>query len=180
MQNQPSKVVATTPAKDALLQVTAAAPPPNVQPRELLSRSLAGVPLIDGSAIEVNGLDGYTAIAREVALPWGNRGPARYAVVYYNGLAYLFTGATRLNSAMSATDPIFLSSIKTFRRLRDNEFDLAEPRRIHVFKATSQTRIATLAGQVPIEKYPAERLRLLNDLYPDKEPVAGQWLKTVQ
>jgi predicted Zn-dependent protease len=33
---------------------------------------------------------------------------------------------------------------------------------------------------VPIEKYPAERLRLLNDLYPDKEPVAGQWLKTVQ
>ena len=120
------------------------------------------------------------AIAREVALPWGNRGPARYAVVYYNGLAYLFTGATRLNSAMSATDPIFLSSIKTFRRLRDNEFDLAEPRRIHVVKATSKTRIATLASQVPIEKYPAERLRLLNDLYPDKEPVAGQWLKTVQ
>lgn len=180
VQNQPSKVVATTPAKDALLQVTAAAPPPNVQPRDLLSRSLAGVPLVDGTAIEVNGLSGYTAIAREVALPWGNRGPARYAVVYYNGLAYLFTGATRLNSAMSATDPIFLSSIKTFRRLRDNELDLAEPRRIHVFKATSQTRIATLARQVPIEKYPAERLRLLNDLYPDKEPVAGQWLKTVQ
>ena len=42
-----------------------------------------------------------------------------------------------------------------------------------------QTRIEALASASPIEKYPAERLRLLNDLYPDKQPVAGQWLKVV-
>jgi predicted Zn-dependent protease len=41
-------------------------------------------------------------------------------------------------------------------------------------------RIATLAARSPIEKYPAERLRLLNDLYPDKEPTPGQWLKVVE
>ena len=29
-------------------------------------------------------------------------------------------------------------------------------------------------------KFPVERLRLLNDLYPDKEPVAGQKLKVVE
>ena len=52
---------------------------------------------------------------------------ARYAVVYYNNMAYVFRGATRLNSALAASDPFFLSSIKTFRRLRDNEFALAEP-----------------------------------------------------
>jgi predicted Zn-dependent protease len=86
---------------------------------------------------------------------------------------------TRLTSALSANDPLFLSSIKTFRRLRDNEFQLAEPRRIALLKATPQTSIEALAAKSPIEKYPAERLRLLNDLYPDKEPQPGQWLKVV-
>jgi predicted Zn-dependent protease len=179
VQNLPRKVVATSPQKDAMLQLTAVPPPPDVKPRELLARSLPGVPLSGGEALEINGLAGYTAVARDVALPWGNRGPARYAVVYYNGLAYVFTGATRLSSALSASDPLFMSSIKTFRRLRDNEFKLAEPNRIRLIKAGPQTRIAALAASSPIEKYPAERLRLLNDLYPDKEPVAGELIKVV-
>jgi predicted Zn-dependent protease len=179
VQNLPRKVVATSPQKDAMLQLTAVPPPPDVKPRELLARSLPGVPLSAGEPLEINGLTGYTAIARDVALPWGNRGPARYAVVYYNGLAYVFTGATRLSSALGASDPLFMSSIKTFRRLRDNEFKLAEPNRIRLIKATPQTRIAALAATSPIEKYPAERLRLLNDLYPNKEPVAGELIKVV-
>jgi predicted Zn-dependent protease len=180
VQNLPRKVVATSPQKDAMLQLSAMPPPPDVKPRELLARSLPGVPLSGGEPLEVNGLSGYTAIARDVALPWGNRGPARYAVVYYNGLAYVFTGATRLSSALGASDPLFMSSIKTFRRLRDNEIKLAEPNRIRLIKATPQTRIAALASASPIEKYPTERLRLLNDLYPDKEPTPGQWLKVVE
>jgi predicted Zn-dependent protease len=179
VQNLQREVVATSPQKDAVMRLSAIAPPPNVKPAELLSRSLSGVPLSHSESIDVNGLDGYTAIARDVALPWGNRGPARYAVVYSGGLAYVFTGATRLTSALSASDPVFMSSIKTFRRLKSNEFQLAEPRRIALMKATPQTRIEALAAKSPIEKYPAERLRLLNDLYPNKEPQPGQWLKVV-
>jgi len=178
--NQPSKVIATTPQKDAALQVTAAPPPPGMQPREFLSRTLAGVPLTGAVPLESNGLQGYTAVAREVGLPWGNRGPARVAVLYFNGLAYVFTGGTRLASAFSGTDPLFLSSIKTFRRLRDNEFRLAEPNRLRLVKAVPGTRIETLAARSPLEKSPAERLRLLNDLYPDKEPQPGQWVKVVE
>ena len=180
VQNLPTKVVATSPQKDAFLQLTAAPPPPGAQPREVLARSLPGVPLSGGAALEVNGLEGYSAIASNVALPWGNRGPARAAAVYFNGLAYLFTGGTRLNAAFAASDPLFLSSIKTFRRLRDNELRLAEPNRIRLLQSGPETRIATLAATSPIEKYPAERLRLLNDLYPDKEPEPGRWLKVVE
>ena len=179
VKNLPREVIATSPQKDAVLRLSALPPPPNVKPGELLARSLPGVPLSHTEPLQVNGLDGYTAIARDVALPWGNRGPARYAVVYYNGLAYVFTGATRLASALTASDPVFLSSIKTFRRLRDNEFQLADANRIALLKATPQTRIEVLAAKSPIEKYPVERLRLLNDLYPDKEPQPGQWLKVV-
>jgi predicted Zn-dependent protease len=180
VQNLPSKVVASSPQKDTFLQLTAAPPPPGVQPRELLARSLAGVTLSEGQALQVNGLEGYTAIGRDVNLPWGNRGPVRSAAVYFNGLAYLFNGGTRLTAAFSAGDPLLLSSIKTFRRLRDNELRLAEPSRIRLLKAGPGTRIETLARSSPIEKYPVERLRLLNDLYPDKEPAAGQWIKVVE
>jgi predicted Zn-dependent protease len=179
IQNLPAKVVGITPQKDAFLELSAMAVPPNTDPKAFLARNLAGIPLSDAQPLEVNGLPGYTAVAREVPLPWGNRGPARFAVVYYNNLAYVFRGATRLNATMSATDPLFLSSIKTFRRLRDNEFALAEPDRIELVTATPQTRIAELAKDSPIRKYPAEQLRLLNDLYPDKEPIPGQTVKVV-
>ena len=102
------------------------------------------------------------------------------AVLYYNGLAYLFTGSSRLTSSFAATDPVLMSSIKTFRRLRDNELRLAEPNRIKLVKAGPGASIEQLAAVSPIEKYPAERLRLLNDLYPDKQPTPGQWLKVVE
>jgi predicted Zn-dependent protease len=179
IQNLPTKVVAFTPQKDAFLEVTVMPVPPNVDPKEFIGRNLAGTPLSDAGSLQVNGLPGYTAVAREVPLPWGNRGPARYAVVYFNNLAYVFRGATRLNSALSASDPLFLSSIKTFRRLKDNEFELAEPDRIRVIKVGPQTNIEGLAQKSPIRQYPAERLRLLNDLYPNREPGLGQLLKVV-
>jgi predicted Zn-dependent protease len=179
VQNQPTKVVASTPQKDVFLQLTAVPPPPGVRPNELLARGMPGVPLKSGEPITVNGLQGYTAVASSVGLPWGNQGPARAAVVFFNGLAYVFTGASRLNGAFAANDALFLSSIKTFRRLRDDEFPLTEPNRIKVIRATASTRIAALAAASPIEKYPVERLRLLNDLYPDREPAPGQWLKVV-
>ena len=180
VQNMASKVVASSPQKDAFLQLTAAAPPPGLQPRELVGRTLQGIPVASSGPLEVNGLPGYAAVARDAGLPWGNRGPARVAVVYFNQLAYTFSGASRLASDFNATDPLLMSSIRTFRRLRDNELRLAEPNQIRLLKAGPGTRIEILARSSPIEKYPVERLRLLNDLYPDKEPAAGQWIKVVE
>jgi predicted Zn-dependent protease len=100
--------------------------------------------------------------------------------VYYNGLAYVFRGGTRQAAGFGSYEPVFLSSVKTFRRLRDNEFTAAEPDRIQVIQVGPRTTIAQLAQKSPLQKYPAEKLRLLNDLYPDKEPTAGQKLKVVR
>ena len=180
VQNTPDKIVGASPQKDAVLQLYVMGQPPNTGPKEFLSRNLRNIPLANPEELKVNGLPGYTAIARDDALPWGNRGPQRYAVVYLNNLAYVFKGATRTGSALSATDPLFMSSIGTLRRLKDNEFKLAEPRRIRIVKATENMRIEELARNSPIPKYPVERLRLLNDLYPDKQPVPGQLVKVVQ
>ena len=180
VENQPTKVVATSPQRDAFLQVSAVPPGPGMQARDVLAKALQGVPLSGGQPLEVNGLTGYTAVAREVGLPWGNRGPLRSAAIDCNGLTYLLNGGTRLASAFGTVDPVLLSSIKTFRRLRDNELRLAEPDRITLVKVVPGMRIEDLAQGSPIARYPSERLRLLNDLYPDKQPVPGEWLKVVE
>ena len=180
VENQPAQVVAYPETKDAMIVVSAAAPPQGVGPKEFLGKLLQGSATISSAPLDVNGLQGYTATVRSTGLQWGNQGPARVAVVYYNNMAYIFKGAPRQAAGLSSFEPVFTSSVKTFRRLRDNEFPQAEPDKIHVVQAKPGTTIETLARNSPIKKYPAERLRLLNDLYPDKEPVAGQKLKVVE
>jgi predicted Zn-dependent protease len=42
VDNLPSKVVAATPQKDAMMQLSAMAPPQGVGPKEFLTRNLSG------------------------------------------------------------------------------------------------------------------------------------------
>jgi predicted Zn-dependent protease len=179
VDNQPSKLIAQGPASDKMIEVTAQPIPPNMAPKEFLGSLLRGQASTAAEPLEFNGLSGYRANLRSTGLPWGGKGPASVAVVYNNGLAYIFLGATRVATEFGAFEPIFVSSIKTFRRLRDNEFAAAEPERIRVMQAGPDTRIEELARKSPNTRYPAEELRLLNDLYPDKEPAPGQKLKIV-
>jgi predicted Zn-dependent protease len=179
VDNQRAQVLAFSAAKDMFMKVSAQAPPPGMAPKEFLARLLQGTPTTGGQAIGSNGLDGYQAVIRSTSLPWGTQGPAAIAVVFHNNLAYIFQGATRQAAGMSSFEPVFTSTVKTFRRLRDNEFTAAEPDRIRVVQAGPNTKIQQLAQKSPLKTYPAERLRLLNDLYPDKEPTPGQKLKIV-
>src|SRR5690606_3338545 len=155
------------------------APPPNTGPREFLSRLLARASAGSAEPLEVNGLQGYTTVVRTAQTDFGVV-PARYAVIYYNNLAYIFAGASKGSTRAPAADPLFMSTIKTFRRLRQNEFARAEPYKIKVVRAGEHTRIADLAKSSPLPKYPAEQLRLLNDLYSDTEPKPGQLIKIVE
>jgi predicted Zn-dependent protease len=179
VDNQQSSVIAMSQAKDAVMKVSAAGIPQGVAPKEFLGRMLKGSSTSKAEPLTVNGLDGYYAIVRSATLPWGTQGPAMAAVVYYNNLAYVFNGAPRQAAGLSSFEPVFLSSVKTFRRLRDNEFQQAEPDRLRVVNVPQGATIEKLAQNSPIKKYPVERLRLLNDLYPDKEPVSGQKIKLV-
>ena len=106
--------------------------------------------------------------------------PARYAVIYYNNLAYVFSAATKGSAGAPGADPLFMSTIKTFRRMKQTEFATAEPYKIKIIRADENTRIADLAKKSPLPKYAEQQLRLLNDLYPDKEPKAGQLIKVIE
>lgn len=179
VENLSDRLVAVSPGKDSVLQMQTQAPPPNTGPREFLSRLLTRGSAGHGEELEVNGMKGYTVVARTAQTPFGVA-PARYTVIYYNNLAYIFAGASKASHRVPSADPLFTSSISTFRRLKRGEFELAQPYKIRIIRANENTRIADLAKASPIEKYPAETLRLLNDLYPDKEPKAGQLLKIIE
>lgn len=179
VENKANRLMATAPGKDSVLQMQTMAPPPNVGPKELLSRMLARQNAGQGEDIEISGLQGYTAIVRSANTDFGIV-PARYVVIYHNNLAYVFAGASKASSGAPSADALFMSTIKTFRRLKDSEFAQAEPYKIRTIRAGANTRIADLARSSPIKKYPAELLRLMNDLYPDKEPKPGQLLKIIE
>jgi predicted Zn-dependent protease len=180
VENRADRLVAVSPQKDSFLQMQTQAPPPNTGPREFLSRVLARTSSSQGEAIEINGLQAYTALVRTAQTPQFGTVPARYVVIYYNNLAYIFAGASKASSGVPSADPLFMSTIKTFRRLKQNEFAMAEPYKLRAIQTTGNTRIADLAKTSPIKEYPAEMLRLLNDLYPDKEPKPGQPFKVVE
>jgi predicted Zn-dependent protease len=180
IDNQPSKLMAYGPGEDRLVEVSAQPIPPNTTAKAFLARLMQGQASTTAEPLEFNGLTGYRANIRNARMPWGNNGPVAVAVVYSNGLAFVFVGATRIASQFNTFEPMFVSSLKTFRRLRDNEYAAAEPQRIRLVKAGPDTRIAQLAQNAPNPKFAAERLRLLNGLYPDKEPAPGQILKVVE
>lgn len=180
VENLSDRIIAVSPKKDSVVQMQTQPPPPNTGPQQFLSRLLSGKNAGPGEAIEVNGLQGYTAVVRSERTQLGVA-PTRYAVIYYNNLAYVFAGASKGSTGnVPAADALFMSTIKTFRRLKNNEFPLAEPYKVKVIRADANTRIADLAKASPLKEYPAEMLRLMNNLYPDKEPQAGQLLKIVE
>ncbi len=179
VENGASVLAAVSPGKESLLQVQTMAPPTGVGPRELLGRLLANSSASQPEALDVNGLQAYTAVTRSTATKFGTL-PVRYAVVYYNNLAYVFAGASKASRGVPTADPLFMSTIKTFRRLRENEFALAEPNKIKTITAPPGVAMADLAKNSPLKTYPVETLRLMNDLYPNKEPQPGQLLKIVE
>ena len=77
-------------------------------------------------------------------------------------------------------DQEVLSVAKSVRRLKPNEIELAEGRTISLVRAKQGDTIAKLAQRSKLDSYAEDQLRLINNLYPDGEPTAGQWIKLIQ
>jgi predicted Zn-dependent protease len=181
VQNDPQQLLAAAPDKNSMMVMTAQAPPAGVtSPRDFALRSLADRRLDRGEDLEINGLKAYTVIVRGDASPYGTGANVRYVFVNYNNLMWIIRGASRADDPVPAADVLFLSSARTFRQLRSNEFRLAEPYRMRIIPAPAGVTIEQVAARSPLTKYPVEQHRLINGLYPAGEPKAGEPLKFVQ
>jgi predicted Zn-dependent protease len=179
--NQPDKILAVAPGKAHMMEIRAQPPPGDItDPSAFAARGLSNRRVDQAEAFESNGLKGWTGIVRGDPSPYGQASNVRYIIMYYGNLMWVFKGASRSGTTAPAGDPFFLSTAKTFRRMKTNEFALAQPNRLHIVRATEGTTMEELAKESPIEKYPLQQLRLFNSLYPDGEPKPGELVKTVR
>jgi predicted Zn-dependent protease len=178
--NQRNRLLAHTRTQDAILQITTDARPDNTTPREYLQKHLGDRSLTAGQELNFNEMEGYSLIARSGSPLDGGRGPVRYAAVYRGKLVFIFAASSRSSQdSVPAHDRVFLSTFTTLRSLKPSEFPLAEPYRIDLVKAQTGTKMEELAKDSPIKKYPVQTLRLINDLYPNKDPQPGRIVKVV-
>ncbi|HEU4516486.1 MAG TPA: M48 family metalloprotease [Steroidobacteraceae bacterium] len=179
--NEPDKILAVAPKKEHFMEIRTQAPPADLtDPLAFAMRGLANKRLARAETLDVNGLKAWTAIVRGDPSPYGQASSVRYVIIYYANLMWVFKGASRSGMEAPAGDPFFLSTANTFRRMRANEFPLAEPNRLHIMRASEGTTIEALAKDSPITKYPLQQLRLINNLYPNGEPAPGDLVKTVR
>ena len=143
---------------------------------ELYLRDLTqGNMLTRADGFAQNGLIGQTGVINN------DKGvfTQRVAVFYHGSKAYFLQG--KVNKAIEGVDydELFLTSIKSFRpeqRVSKSRKSLT----IHYVKAKDKTRIEDLAQHIPLGVYTEQHLRLINGLYPRKEPKPGDWIKIVQ
>jgi predicted Zn-dependent protease len=179
--NEPDKILAVAPKKEHIMEIRTQAPPADLtDPRDFAMRGLGNKRLSRAETLDVNGLKGWTALVRGDPSPYGKTSTVRYVIIYYGNLMWVFKGASRSGLETPAGDPFFLSTANTFRRMRANEFQLAEPYRLRVMRAGEGTTMEALAKDSPIPKYPLQQLRLINSLYPEGEPKPGDLIKTVR
>ena len=100
----------TPGAEDMLIEGHRPGPIPEHGAERVPRPPAAGPPIDRVQPMKANGLDGHRANMRSIGLPWGNQGPASIAVVYYNSLAYMFLGESRLAAGLPSLEPVFIST----------------------------------------------------------------------
>lgn len=73
----------------------------------------------------------------------------------------------------------FLDTVRSVRGLKSNEQALATESKIRIVTAEQGDSIARLARQSSLSNYAEQQIRLINNMYPDGEPVVGQKIKII-
>ena len=94
--------------------------------------------------------------------------------------AYLIGGQAKTEGAMQQALAAINATITSFHAMSETERNSARPLTLRVINAPPGATFAELARSSPLGKNAVSYLRLLNGLYPQGEPAAGQALKIVE
>jgi predicted Zn-dependent protease len=181
IQNQRDTLLAFTPNKESVMQISMADRPDRKSPQEFLIEKLKGKSLTGGESLSINGMQGYSVLTRDGSPLDNGVGPVRWIALYRGNSVFLFGGASRsARDGRPEADGLFHSVASTMRDLKAAEFPLAEPYRIKIVRATDKTRLEDYAAAIPAEKYHVEELELINGVYPHKKLPVGEYIKGVQ
>ncbi|MGA4319913.1 M48 family metalloprotease [Ectopseudomonas hydrolytica] len=171
--NRPDVLIGHSADEQAFIAMTLEPADKRLTPAEFLRKRAGSQRLVAGEELRLGALQGYTAVLQGQAA-------RRVAVIYRDDNAYLFIAAVRGRASLETEDQRFLEVIRSYRPLKADERKLAEPVRLHLVRAKAGQSLAALAKEVPQQGDGEAQLRLLNGLYPDGVPRAGDWLKTLR
>ena len=175
VDNNPERLLAISPGRDALLQMQVTAQGKARTPQEYLVVGMQLRDLRETRAFKLNGLPGYSGISR-LQTPFGPR-DARVAVVLLNKQAFRFYGAER---GAPTSERSFLDTVQSLQVLSAPQQALARGLRIALTKAGPRDKFAALAKRSALTEEPAATLRLLNGKFPQGEPAPGELLKIIK
>ena len=176
VDNLPASLVARPANREVQLQIMTADLDRHQTPKEYLTKHTRGR-LSRGQHIQTADFQGYTG--HTTFNIKGASLPGRIAAIIQDTRVYTITVVGKDQSVLDRYDSAALTTIASLRNLKGSEKKLAKPKRIKLIRAKPGDTFASLAGQSALPDHPVERLRLLNGMYPDGEPRAGQWIKTV-
>ena len=148
-----------------------------ITPREFMITRLGLSELHEDKSLNIHGLEAHTGFA-PIKTSFGTR-DSRITTIYFNNQAFILAGICKVPETISKYDRIFLETAQSFHAMTEDEHKLAEPLRLKTIHADKETSFESLAQQSPLEHYPEEQLRLINDMYPKGRPKEGELLKVV-
>jgi predicted Zn-dependent protease len=169
--NSPDSVTAKNRGDDAIIQLRAAGRA-HGSPVDALRKAVGGAR--DITETTINGLP--AAIANTTVGGY----PTRAAVVFLNKTAFLIGGQAKSGAALQQALPEINATIASFHALTDAERRSVRPLTLRIINAPRGMTFADLARNSPLGKNAVSHLRLLNGLYPNGEPAAGQPLKVIE
>lgn len=169
--NKPDSVSATNRTDDAMIEMRLAGRAQGA-PADVLRKAVGGAREVTTTTI--NGLP--AAIATTSIRGY----PTRAAVVFLQRNAYLVGGQAKSGAAMRQALAEIDATISSFHAMTDTERNSVRPLTLRIINAPKGATFAELARNSPLGKNAVSHLRLLNALYPNGEPVAGQALKIIE
>jgi predicted Zn-dependent protease len=177
INNLPDRLIASPKTGDAQLQITVDDLNKNQTPKQYLTEQFKGK-ISNGQPVQTANFQGYTGYTNLTTK--GGKVPSRVAAVFQDKRIYQVLIAGKDGNALNKYDDVGLKTIKSMRQLKNAERKLAKPKNIKVIRAKSGDTFASLARRSDLANHAEEQLRLLNGMYPDGEPTAGQLIKIVQ
>ncbi|MEJ2760061.1 MAG: M48 family metalloprotease [Gammaproteobacteria bacterium] len=179
IQNQPNRVLAVSPARDAMLQLSTLPADPRQTPAQFLTAKLGVKTIGRGRSLTIHGLHAYTTTA--LINTGSGRSLARVTVIYHQRLAFILAGITKDSGSLGGYDNDFLDAARSFRSLTSAERAFAmRTDRLKLIRADAGTSFKELAARTPLQKFPEDQIRLLNAMYPQGKIRPGELIKTVE
>jgi len=181
LNNLPDSIILISPIQDSQIQITLEKLKGKISSKEFLTNTINKSPNLAPNTIHPFGISNMQAhtVATQIKTKQGNL-PARITAVIKDDVAYTIAGIAKNGQAFRNNDQNFIRFVKSFHRITNKELAKAQPYRFKLIRAKRGMTYEQLAVGSPIKKYAANRLRLLNGDYPNKQPTPGRLIKVIE